>query len=124
VLVADETRELGGVLALVFAPDGAILCTERDVIDLVAAALSREAQLVAIPVSRLAPEFFRLSSGFAGELIQKCVNYRLRVAIVGDISGNLAGSAALRDFVRESNRREEVCFVDSMDALSERLTRR
>ena len=30
----------------------------------------------------LGPEFFNLRSGLAGELFQKCMNYRVRVAIV------------------------------------------
>jgi hypothetical protein len=32
--------------------------------------------------SDLHPDFFNLRSGVAGELLQKCVNYRLRVALV------------------------------------------
>ena len=32
--------------------------------------------------SNLAPAFFDLRSGLAGELFQKCVNYRVRLAIV------------------------------------------
>jgi Domain of unknown function (DUF4180) len=40
----------------------------------------------------------------AGEFAQKFVNYRLRLAIVGDISQHLAGSEALCDFVAETNR--------------------
>jgi len=33
-----------------------------------------------------AESFFMLSSGLAGEILQKFVNYRLKVAIVGDYS--------------------------------------
>jgi hypothetical protein len=32
--------------------------------------------------SELHPDFFNLRNGVAGELLQKCVNYRLRVALV------------------------------------------
>lgn len=61
----------------------------------------------------LAPEFFDLRSGLAGELFQKFINYRLRVAIVlphpeeyGERFGELAyehASHSLIRFVRSSD---------------------
>ena len=65
---------------------GPLITTERDATDIVGEAFGEGADLVVIPAARLAPEFFRLGSGFAGTVLQKFTNYRLRVAIVGDIS--------------------------------------
>lgn len=49
----------------------------------------------------LPPAFFDLSTGVAGELAQKLVNYGLRMAaVVPDLS---AHSPHFRDFARESN---------------------
>ncbi|MET0865551.1 MAG: DUF4180 domain-containing protein, partial [Nakamurella sp.] len=62
-----------------------------------------------------------LSSGLAGAVLQKLVNYRMQVAIMGDISAHLTGSAALRAFVVESNRGSQVWFVDDLDQLTGRL---
>ncbi|MFC7614763.1 DUF4180 domain-containing protein [Actinokineospora soli] len=76
---------------------------------------------MALPVSRLAPEFFDLSTRVAGEMLQKLVNYRLSVAIVGDIDEHVARSSALADFVRESNRGKHVWFVPDVASLAERL---
>lgn len=89
--------------------------------DLVGEALSADAAVVALPVARLDPDFFRLSTGVAGEIAQKLVNYRLRLAILGDIAAHLDRSPALRDWVRESNRGRELLFVDSWAELEERL---
>jgi len=58
----------------------------------------------------------------AGEILQKLINYRFRVAILGDVSAAVAGSAALRDFVVESNRGEMVWFLPDLAALEARLT--
>ena len=46
---------------------------------------SAEADWIAVPVARLDPAFFDLSSGLAGEFVQKFVNYGQRLAIVGEI---------------------------------------
>lgn len=77
--------------------------------------------LVAIPLARLGPDFLRLSSGVAGEVLQKLVNYRFQVAVVGDVSDAVARSAPLRDFVRESNRGRTVWFVEDLAGLAEKL---
>ncbi|MGL1447015.1 DUF4180 domain-containing protein, partial [Vibrio parahaemolyticus] len=49
--------------------------------------------------SRLAPSFFDLHSGLAGEVVQKFANYRVGLVVVGDVTEHLAASAAFRDFV-------------------------
>ena len=74
-----------------------------------------------LPVRRLPADFFRLETRIAGNMLQKLTNYRMKCAIVGDISAPLAASGALRDFVRESNQGRAVWFADDMDALSQRL---
>jgi hypothetical protein len=79
------------------------------------------ADWVAVPVARLDPAFFDLSSGVAGDVVQKFVNYGLRLAVVGDISEPLERSGALRDFVRESNRGRQVWFVEDEAELRRRL---
>ncbi len=41
---------------------------------------------IAIPKSAVAEKFFILSSGLAGEVLQKFVTYHVKVAIIGDFS--------------------------------------
>jgi hypothetical protein len=79
------------------------------------------ASLLVIPVECLDEDFFRLSTRIAGEIIQRFVTYRVRVAIVGDISRHVAESTALRDFVLEANRGDQVWFVTSLEELGQRL---
>lgn len=116
----DEMQQRAGVPVLVCDPAGPLIATEQDALDLIGAAFLG-AQVVAVPANRLDDRFFSLGTRFAGEVMQKFVNYRLRLAVVGDISTQLAGSSALRALVHESNRGEQIWFVPDLDALDERL---
>lgn len=78
--------------------------------------------VIAVPVARFDPEFFRLRSGLAGEITQKIVNYRAKLAVIGDISDKTTESVALRDFVRECNRGNSIFFLPDLDALSAKLS--
>lgn len=63
---------------------------------------------VILSKEQLDEAFFRLSTGLAGEVLQKFVNYQMRLGIVGDLSGYT--SKLLQDFVRESNEGRQICF--------------
>lgn len=51
--------------------------------------------------------------GIAGEVVQKLVNYRRRIAVVGNFSG--IDSKSLRDFIYESNKSGNMFFVASLE---------
>jgi Domain of unknown function (DUF4180) len=89
--------------------------------DLIGEAAFSGASVIAVPVARLGPAFFQLRTGLAGEIAQKAVNYRLQLAVIGDISKHLAASSALRDWVREANRGHEIWFEPSLDSLASRF---
>jgi len=76
-----------------------------------------------LPAATLPAGFFDLSTGIAGALIQRLVNCRLRIAILGDIAEHLAASESLRAFVDESNRGRQVWFLSDAAALEARLAR-
>jgi len=116
-----EFYELHGVLVLECAPEETRLRTYNDAVDIVGKSFENRATVVLIPVECLDDDFFRLRTRIAGELIQKFVQYRRRLVIVGDISRHLAESSALRAFVTESNRGKEVWFLATREELGERL---
>ena len=66
-------------------------------------------------------DFFILSKGLAGEILQKYVNYGGRIAIYGDYSHYT--SKPLKDFIYESNKGKDVFFVVTQDEAVEMLTR-
>lgn len=117
----DQTLDIANLRVLSFADEGTLLRSGADANDFIGAAWGREADLLAIPVGRLGPDFLNLSTRVAGEAFQKFVNYRLRCAIVGDISASLEQSRALRDFVREANDGKSIWFVADLEELRERL---
>ena len=118
----DEVRILGGRPVLLCADQGPQIASEADAVDLIGGLWGREVDWLALPASRLGPDFLRLRTGLAGAVIQKFVTYSVRLAIVGDLSAAIAESDALRDFVRESNAGRHVWFVPDLAALEDRLT--
>jgi hypothetical protein len=121
--MSDSIEHIGGVPVLVVAPDGKPLRTDGDALDLIGHASWAGAEWVAIPASRLHDDFFRLRTRVAGEIVQKFVNYRLGLAVLGDISRFIDSSDALRDFVRESNAGTQTWFLRDADDLADRLAR-
>lgn len=113
--------EVNGHRVLEVDPTGAPLGTEADVTELIGEAYVQEADVIALPVSRLHSDFFVLRTGMAGPFLQKIQTYGFRLAVVGDISGALATSTALRAFVHESNQTGQTLFVTDRSELAERL---
>jgi hypothetical protein len=113
--------EINGVTVLECSPEGPVVDGDRAAMDLIADAMGHDAELVALPVERLPDEFFSLRSGLAGMVAQKFVNYRLRLAVVGDVATHVERSSALRDFVRETNRGTQLWFVADSSELRQRL---
>ena len=116
-----ELLELGSEWVLRCDAEGPLIDSDRAAANLIGDAMSEGATLVAVPVSRLPDDFFQLHTGIAGMITQKVVNYRYKLAIVGDITDHLAASNALRDWVRECNRGHEIWFVASFEDLAARL---
>lgn len=115
--------EIGNVKVYEVAAEGSLLGTERDATDLIGETYGLEADLIAIPVARLHPDFLVLRTRMAGLFLQKMQNYSYRCAIVGDISAAVAKSDALRDFVYESNKVGQVLFAPDRAALEALLSR-
>jgi hypothetical protein len=115
-------RDLSGLSVLCYEVQDPLLDSEQRAVDLIGEALAGHASIIAVPVDRLDNRFFQLRSGLAGAIVQKMVNYRLRLAVVGDITEQLAASSALRAWVRECQRGTTVFFVPSLDALTARLS--
>ncbi len=83
-----------------------------DILDVIANASSRT---VLLHKSSVNPEFFNLSSRFAGEVLQKVSNYNFRLGIIGDLNEYSASSKSLRDFIYESNRTGQVIFTENIE---------
>lgn len=97
-----------------------IITDSQSVLDLIAT-VSFEAHCSRIIIDKasITEDFFRLATGIAGEALQKCANYRVKLAIVGDFSKYT--SKPLLDFIYESNKGKDFFFVSSVEEAAERL---
>jgi hypothetical protein len=89
--------------------------------DLLSLAFAENIELIALPVISLEKCFFQLENRVAGEFIQKFVNYKIRLAFVGNIEKYTHSSKALADFVYESNHGKACWFVENHAELEHKL---
>ena len=64
-------------------------------------------------------DFFVLSTGIAGEILQKFINYQVKVAVYGDYSHYI--SKPLKDFIYESNHGKDFFFVSTKEEAIRKL---
>jgi Domain of unknown function (DUF4180) len=121
--MSDNLEEMHGQRVYFASSDGPLLRSGRDANDLIGDARSANASLAVLPLERLDPAFFELRSGVAGEFVQKFVNYRVKLAILGDTTELSAQSKSLHDFIYESNQRGSVWFLANRQELEDRLAR-
>ena len=98
VLIFDSQSALDFLMTVIYEKDCTKIIVEKKVIN---------------------EEFFKLSSGIAGEILQKFINYRCKLAIIGDFSKYT--SKALNDFIYECNNGNDIFFVDSLEKAVEKL---
>ena len=115
-----ETITVNNIKIAVVSSPNAVITDVQTALDLMMTVkYETGADRIALEKSVLAEEFFILSSGLAGEILQKFVNYHLRLAIYGDFSRYT--SKPLRDFIYESNQGKDVFFLDTRETAAEKL---
>lgn len=106
-------------IAVVSGPDACVTDVQTALDLMMTVKYETSADRIALEKGVLTEEFFILSSGLAGEILQKFVNYHTRLAIYGDFSRYT--SKPLRDFIYESNQGKDVFFLDTREAAIEKL---
>ncbi|MEU5540072.1 DUF4180 domain-containing protein [Streptomyces sp. NPDC020362] len=122
-MTTGTLETLHDVRILRCSPGGPVLDGEGAALDPIGDARGRGAELVVVPVVQVADEFFRLRPGVAGAVLQKLVNHRLRLAVVGDTSRRVDAGDALRDFGYESNQGRRLWIVTGHEDLDDRPRR-
>ncbi|WP_151484453.1 DUF4180 domain-containing protein [Streptomyces albicerus] len=117
----NTLQTINDVPVLICADEGDAIGSEQDALDLIGDAGYQGARWVVIPAGRFDEAFFQLRTRVAGDILQKFVNYRVGVVVLGDISRHTAASSTLRDFVRECNRGRQTWFLADVEELGERL---
>jgi hypothetical protein len=68
---------------------------------------------IIIKKENIITDFFNLSTGLAGEILQKFSTYHKRLAIIGDYTN--IKSKSLKDFIYESNKTGQIIFVNTLE---------
>lgn len=71
--------------------------------------------------SAICEEFFDLKTKLAGEVLQKFINYYIKIAIIGDFS--IYSSKSLHDFIYESNQGRDIFFLPDEKTAIEKLSK-
>ena len=114
--------EKNGVVCTVVNSNELVITDAQTALDvLMSAKYDVGTKNIVIDKKLIVEDFFILSKGLAGEILQKYVNYGGRIAIYGDYSHYT--SKPLKDFIYESNKGKDVFFVATQDEAVEMLTR-
>ena len=76
---------------------------------------------IALNKSAVVEDFFILSKGLAGEILQKFINYQTKFAIYGDYSKYT--SKPLKDFIYESNKGKDIYFQPTVSLAVDKLSK-
>jgi hypothetical protein len=70
--------------------------------------------------SAICEDFFNLRTRLAGDILQKYINYHIKIAIVGDFS--VYTSNSLKDFIYESNNGKDIFFLSNEKQAVDKLS--
>lgn len=93
----------------------------QDILDLMANVSSQEIDRIILKEHQISNSFFELKNGIAGEILQKCVNYGMKLAIVGNYEKY--NSKSLNAFILECNRGNQFHFVENINEAKEMLAK-
>lgn len=100
--------------------DEVVIKDVNSALDVIASAqYETDCDKLILPKECVADDFFVLSTGLAGEILQKFINYGKKLAIVGDYSKYT--SKPLKDFIYESNNGNHIYFLSSIEEAVRKL---
>ena len=113
-------NEKNGSKVAVLSSDSLIITNAGDALDLLADVhYNHGCDKMLERKENIVEDFFQLSTGLAGEILQKYTNYQKAIAIVGEFSGY--NSKSLNDFIYECNQGNKVVFrsteTEALEAL-------
>ncbi len=118
-MAIEKIINCGDTLALVTGNEK-IITDVQSALDLaMSVKYSIDTNKIVIHKKVVAEDFFILSTGLAGEILQKFINYDVKAAIYGDYSRYT--SKPLKDFIYESNQGKDVFFVPTKEEAISKL---
>jgi hypothetical protein len=112
-------HEFGNIVIAELTDETFVISNAQEILDLIGDCVSVDCNRILVREKNLNPDFFRLSTGLAGEILQKFSNYNFKMAIIGDFSKY--DSKNLQDFIRESNKGNMIFFLNNYEDAITRL---
>jgi DNA-binding PadR family transcriptional regulator len=81
------------------------ISSEQDALDLIAACWENDTSLVMLHSEVLAEDFYKLRTGLAGQVLQKFMNYRIKVAVIITDDQKIKGK--FKELIAEANKRND-----------------
>ncbi|MED2038743.1 DUF4180 domain-containing protein [Bacillus wiedmannii] len=79
-----------------------------------------DAKHIIIHKSLISEDFFDLKTRLAGDILQKFINYKVKIAIVGDFS--MYTSKSFKDFIYECNKGKDIFYLATEQQAIEKLS--
>ena len=112
-------HEKDGIKIAEITSDEIVVNSTQDALDIMADADYNHARRIIIHEKNICSDFFKLASGLAGEILQKFVNYRVKLAIVG--SFEKYGSKNFKSFLYECNKGNQFFFAVDIEEAKQKL---
>ncbi|WP_379142977.1 DUF4180 domain-containing protein [Paenibacillus sp. sgz500992] len=102
--------EAGGVDIAVVSSSEVLIGDVQSALDFIATIrYETDCDRIVLNQSNVSDSFFDLKTRLAGEVLQKFINYQVKLALVGDFS--IYTSQSLKDFIYECNRGNDFLFM-------------
>ncbi|MEC5241477.1 DUF4180 domain-containing protein [Bacillus mycoides] len=112
---------IGGVNIAVVRNDTVLISDVQSALDLMATVQYEvDSKRIAINKSLISESFFDLKTRLAGDILQKFINYRVKIAIIGDFS--MYTSKSLKDFIYECNKGKDIFLLATEQQAIEKLS--
>lgn len=116
-----KAETAGAPVAVVSGSDVAITDVQS-ALDLMATVrYEADCDRIVLDKDAFSESFFDLKTRLAGDILQKFVNYQVKMAVVGDFS--MYTKKSFRDFLYECNEGKDFLFVASEQEAIERLSK-
>ncbi|CAH2465958.1 MULTISPECIES: DUF4180 domain-containing protein [Bacillus] len=111
----------GGINIAVVRNDTLVISDVQSALDLLATVQYEvDSKRIIIHKSLISESFFDLKTRLAGDILQKFINYRVKIAIVGDFS--MYTSKSLKDFIFECNKGNDIFYLATEQQAIEKLS--
>ncbi|MGW6149962.1 DUF4180 domain-containing protein [Bacillus mycoides] len=110
-----------GINIAVVRNDTVLISGVQSALDLMATVqYEADSKRIAINKSLISESFFDLKTRLAGDILQKFINYSVKIAIVGDFF--MYTSKSLKDFIYECNKGKDIFFLATEQQAIEKLS--